>query len=409
MSHTTPSSAPWILVGSGMAGYQLAREIRAQEAQLGLPAQQLIMITSDGGEVYSKPLLSTALSKAILPERLISATGEQAAAELALELRPWTRVEQLRPDQQQLILSTGEELSYGRLFLALGAAPQGPFVGLKGVHCLNSWQEYQAFHQQLQALSTQQVVILGSGLVGVEMAQDLLQAGYRVTLITRAPHLLDGLLPAEAAAFLEAALIEQGLTIQRATEVVAITPKATGQQLVLSDGRQQDAELIISALGLAPRITLAAEAGLATSRRGIAVNRQLQTSDPNIYALGDCADLDGQLLMYVQPLMASARSLAQQLFQPEAPGLSLPALPVLIKTPTCPCVVAPPQGEGHWEIEANPQGVTGRFISPEGALLGFALVGQAVRQKSTLTRQLPDLLPEPPAPHERVMPSLSDR
>jgi rubredoxin---NAD+ reductase len=164
--------------------------------------------------------------------------------------------------------------------------------------------------------------------------------------------------------------------------------------LTLSDGSTLQADLVLSAIGLKPRVALATLAG-AQVGRGVVVNRQLATSVPHVHALGDCAEVDGLVLPYVLPLMTQARALAATLAgNPTA--LSYPAMPVVVKTPAWPTVVCPPavDAAGQWQVTETDEAVEARFVSSANAeqLLGFALQGKAVAQRQTLAALVPTVL-----------------
>lgn len=383
MPHT---SLPWVIIGSGMAGYQLATELRKLNSEI-----PLVMISEDSGEVYSKPLLSTALAKGQSADQLVSQSGEDKAAALNLTLMPHTRVSGVDAAHKHLTLPD-QRLHFAKLFLATGAAPIALDAPAGAVCHVNDLQDYRVFRNRLSQ-AKHPALILGGGLVGVEMAQDLLKAGHPVTLITRSDQLLPSLVPAEVSAPLEQALIQQGLKLIKATQVERIQAGTDAWSVQLSDGTALSADLILSALGLRPRTELAASAGLQVNR-GICVDPYLQTSAPDIYALGDCAEIQGRNLMYVQPLMACAKAIAQNCLGEPAP-LHLEALPILVKTPSCPIVAAPPPpgATGHWQVmDANDQGVVAHWLDDQNQLGGFALAGTAVRLKAQLTRSLPALL-----------------
>ena len=151
-------------------------------------------------------------------------------------------------------------------------------------------------------------------------------------------------------------------------------------------------DLVVSAIGLRPRIDLAAAAGLVVNR-GVVVDRELKTSHANIYALGDCAEVDGLNLLYVMPLMSCARALAQTLAgKPTA--VSYGPMPITVKTPVCPLVVSPPPrgAEGVWTAEGQGADIKVLCRNAEGQLLGYALTGAAVMEKLALNKELPALL-----------------
>jgi rubredoxin-NAD+ reductase len=163
-------------------------------------------------------------------------------------------------------------------------------------------------------------------------------------------------------------------------------------RITLADGAVFDADVVLSAIGLKPRITLARAAGLKTNR-GIVVGRSLETSAPDVYALGDCAEVEGLVLPFVMPIMHAARALAATLAGKPTP-VSYPAMPVVVKTPACPTVVSPPPAgaTGSWSITADDESVKALFLGAGGKLLGFALNGKATAERAALTQQLPPVL-----------------
>lgn len=388
----TQPTLPLVILGSGMAGYQLATELRRLGDQ-----RAIIMLTEDSGEFYSKPLLSSALAKNQQPDQLVSATVEQQAKKLQLTIIPFTRVTAIHAHKKQIITAQ-QTIEYQALVIATGARPDLPPIPApkltapnKVLHTVNNLEDYRQLRQQLEPKS--KVVIIGGGLVGVEMAQDLLTSNHQVALIARSSNLLDQLIPAPAAELLEEKLQEQGLAFYKNTSATKITGENKNWQIHTDQQLTINANTIICATGLHPRIRIAAEAGIATNK-GLLVDQQLKTNIADIYALGDCAEINGLNLMYVQPMMASARVLAAYLTGNAAAKLTLEALPVLIKTPSCPVVAAPPPkaAEGQWYYEKEADSCLAEFKSSTGQLLGFALIGKAVRQKTRLTKALPPLI-----------------
>ncbi len=123
------------------------------------------------------------------------------------------------------------------------------------------------------------------------------------------------------------------------------------------------------------------------------VDRLLRTSHGHIYALGDCAEVDGLNLLYVMPLMACARALAKTLAGTPS-EVAYGAMPVTVKTPACPLVVSPPPRgrEGQWTVEGSGADIRALCHDAAGALLGYALTGSAVQERLVLNRELPALL-----------------
>jgi rubredoxin-NAD+ reductase len=232
-------------------------------------------------------------------------------------------------------------------------------------------------------------------LIGCEFANDLASAGLEVTLVDPAPWPLARLLPQPIGERLMSALQGIGCTLHLGRRVVRYAPAGQGFLAELDDGTQVAFEHSLSAVGLAPRTALAATAGLEV-RSGIIVDHLLRTTDPAIYALGDCAETPAGLQPFIAPLLAQTRTLAATL-SGEATPLHLPALPVVVKTPALPLVVCPPPpgASGTWELELELDGsaATALFRAPNGNEIGFVLAGAHTPLQRTLARRMPDLLP----------------
>lgn len=380
---------PIIIIGTGLAGYNLAREFRKLDS-----TTPLLFVTSDDGSFYSKPMLSNALAKQKQPAELANFDADKMAGDLNAEIMTFTRVEGIDPKSHCISTSQGDTLNYSKLVLAVGARPVEPLLvgdGVELIYTVNSLQDYAGFRESIDQIK--HIAIIGAGLIGCEFANDLLSAGYRVSVIgpDRVP--LGRLLPPEAGDYLKQRLAEAGVNWLLGESCTVVNKQNNEFVLELNDGKTLRADMVLSAIGLKPDTTLAEAAGLKTGR-GIAVDRKLQTSDPDIYALGDCAELEGRVLAYVMPLMQGARALAKTLAG-EPTEVTYPAMPIIVKTPACPCTAAPPPAgtEGEWRIEQTGKGLKAIYIGKTGELLGFALLGEAVNEKLTLTRQLPAVMP----------------
>ena len=167
-----------------------------------------------------------------------------------------------------------------------------------------------------------------------------------------------------------------------------------GLVVTLNDGTTLETDLVLSAIGLKPRTDLATGAH-AKVARGVVVDRLLATTVPHVYAIGDCAEVEGTLLPYVMPLMQQARALAATLAGQPTP-VSYPAMPVAVKTPACPTVVCPPptDAEGQWQVSTTDDALEARFAAADAPerLLGFVLQGKAVTQRQAWAAQVPPLL-----------------
>ncbi|HEA52284.1 hypothetical protein LCGC14_0820290 [marine sediment metagenome] len=377
---------PIVIVGTGLAGYSLAREIRKQHKDV-----PIVMITADDGISYSKPMLSTGFTKGKDAEGLAQAATEAMAEQLNLKLRTYTTVTGIDTDNQRLLLGE-ESLSYRKLVLAWGADVIRltlPGEGQERVFPINDLGDYRAFRKALKPGS--RVAIMGAGLIGCEFANDLRNGGYEVDVIAPSDAVMPSLLPPAAANAVQTELEALGVSFHLETVVERIEPADTGLTLFLANGEKRQADLVISAVGLRPRTELARAAGIDTGR-GIKVNRALETSAQNVYALGDCAEVDGHVLLYVLPLMACARALAKTLVGVRT-DVSYGAMPVMIKTPCCPVAVCPPPAEavGFWETEQDGSHVKTLFKNADGEVLGFAVTGRFAIEKQALSKVVPPI------------------
>lgn len=378
---------PVVIIGTGLAGYNLAREFRKLDGET-----PLLLITADDGRSYSKPMLSTGFAKQKDADGLCMAEPGAMAEQLKAEVRTHTRISGIDPGHKRLWI--GEEaVAYRDLVLAWGAQTvQVPVEGdgADRVFPINDLEDYARF--RAAAAGRQRVLILGAGLIGCEFANDMSLGGFQVDVVAPCEQVMPTLLHPAAAAAVQAGLQGLGVRLHLGPVLTRLERQGEGLLAHLSDGTQLACDLVVSAIGLRPRIDLAAAAGLQTNR-GVVVDRHLRTSHNNIYALGDCAEVDGINLLYVMPLMACARALAQTLAgNPAQVGYG--PMPITVKTPACPLVVSPvPQGlEGTWQVEGQGSDLKVLCHAADGQLLGYALTGSAVLEKLALNRQLPALM-----------------
>lgn len=381
-------TAPVVIVGTGLAGYNLAREFRKLDS-----ATPLLLISADDGRSYSKPMLSTGVAKNKSAEQLVMAEAGAMAEQLNARIWTHTRVTGIDPGHKRLWIGE-ESVEYRDLVLAWGAeAVRVPVAGDAGelIFTVNDLHDYARF--RAAAEDRQRVLVLGAGLIGCEFANDLIGGGLQVDVVAPCEQLMPTLLPAPAAAAVQDALAALGVRFRLGPLLERLEKTADGLLASLSDGQQIGCDLVVSAIGLRPRVDLAMAAGLQVNR-GIVVDRQLRSSHANIHALGDCAEVAGHSLLYVMPLMQCARALARTLAG-EPTEVAYGPMPIMVKTPACPVVVSPPPfaAAGSWQISGSGADLHGEFRNAEGQLLGYALTGAATQQKLALNRQLPAILP----------------
>ena len=379
-----------VVIGSGLAGYGLVRELRRKDE-----AVAITVLTSDGGEGYSKPMISTGYTKDLNADKLAAQSAEELAEQLNVTVRTRTRVAGIDTHLQTVHLEGGEALPYSELVLALGAELIRPPIGgdaAEDVLGVNDLDDYRRFQDLLAAKGARKVAIIGAGLIGCEFTNDLLNGGFTVEAVDPMGWCLPTLLPEQSGRAVQAALEEKGATFHFGPLATEVNRAGEGYAVTLNNGDTIEADAVLCAVGVRPRTTLASDAGIEVNR-GIVTDRQLRTNAPNVYAMGDCAEVAGHVLVYVAPLMAAARALAATLAG-ETTDVSYPAMPVAIKTPACPVVVSPPakDADGEWHFEGDAPDIKALFRSGAGELLGFALTGQAVKERMALAKELPAIL-----------------
>lgn len=376
-----------LIIGAGHAGYSLAKELRKLDQ-----TRSICLISSDSADYYSKPLLSNGFSKHKSATDFIQKTAGQMADELNIAIWPYCNAEHLDAERYQLRTNKGT-IKYQQLVLATGASPVQlslPAATEGLVWSVNDLADFRNFLQQSQG--KQKITVLGAGLVGIEYANDLATAGFQVSVIALEHQPLAQLVPPQLGEVLQQQLKALGVEFYWGSAIADAEFSDQQLRLTLTDGCSLTTELILSAVGLKPNLQLAIQAGLDCGK-GIKVSQTLATSIADIYALGDCAEVCGHNLMYIQPISLSAKALALTLTG-QTTAVQFPVMPVIVKSPALPVVSWPvtPQQPGEWTIEGQKLDWIAKFQSPSGVLLGFALTGKMVAQRLRLAKEMPALI-----------------
>lgn len=374
-------SAGIVIIGSGFAARTLVKNIRKLDSHV-----PLTLIAADGMEEYSKPELSHVISQAQRAEDLIRQTAGDFAEQFNVRLFPYTFVTAIDP-HAQVVKSADRSWQYDKLVLATGAkAFVPPLPGREMMLTLNSLQEYHACEEQLRA--AKRVLIVGAGLIGCELAMDFQRAGKTVTLLDNAASILPALMPPEVSARLQHCLTANGVRLLLASKLARLEARESGVRAQLDDERSVDADVVVAATGLVPHTALAQTAGLET-RRGIVVDATLQTSHPHIFALGDCAEINGQVLPFLQPIQLSAMTLAKNLTGSPA-QLTLPPMLVKVKTPLMPLHLAgeTSRADLRWRITIDAAGMVAKGIDIDDKLRAFVVSEDRMKEAFALLKAL---------------------
>ncbi|MBV1703035.1 MAG: FAD-dependent oxidoreductase [Hyphomicrobiales bacterium] len=275
-------SAPQIvIVGAGEAGVHAAVALREAGWQDGIS-----LLSDEGRTPYERPPLSKAVmlepGEACLPRMGLAARLDV----LNIELRNSTRILGIDCTAQTVQCEDGQTLGYHKLLLATGARARR-LNGVGGEHALTlrSYEDALAIRAQLK--KGQRVVIIGGGFIGLELAASACQLGCIVTVLEAAPRILMRGVPAEIAGEIARTHRARGVDLRTGVTIEALHPLPNDHAIALGDGEFISADCIIAGIGAAPETTVAQLAGLALDN-GIAADASLRTSDPHIYAAGDC-------------------------------------------------------------------------------------------------------------------------
>lgn len=323
-----------VIVGAGRAGWTLAATLRERNADVSIT-----LVTDCTGDIYDKPLLSVALARQLPLAGLRKESAAAAAQRLNLRLLAHTHAIYIDTQRQQLRTTRGS-LPYRQLVLAHGAQAKLP-MGVPAALCwrINHLDAYEKLRASLDD-GSKDIAILGAGLIGSELANDLALAGHRITLLETQTQPL----PAWSAHHAGAQLLQAWQTLPirfvgciQLAQVDAL-PSSTGPRYRIRSqcGQSWEADTLIAATGLETPSRLARSAALAWDN-GIVVDVQtLQTSQPQIYALGDCISVAGRSSRFIEPIARQAQTLAAALCGgAPVPYVPRPAL-VRVKTSSCP-------------------------------------------------------------------------
>ena len=391
---------PITIIGSGMAGYTVAREFRKLDK-----TTPLLIITGDDGGFYAKPMLSNAFAQNKQAAQLVTQTVTQMAEQLNANILQFTNVSQIDSIKKTITTSAGD-FDYEKLVIAVGAQPIRLAIAgnaASQVLSVNNVTDYAKLRERITATAEigekVHITILGAGLIGCEFADDLAGAGHSVTVIDPNALPLAALAPKPISIALQSALESRGVNFKLGTTANSIDQHpahASQLHISLANGEIFSTDIVLSAVGLRADLRLAQASELATDR-GILLDTTGQTSANDIYAIGDCAQYtnpaDGSrpVLPYIAPIMVAARAIAKSLTG-EITQIDLKPAPVIVKTPSCPIALVAPAPQisalGRWEHTQNGVVSINRFYDASNVMKGFAVAPQESKVRTALLAEL---------------------
>ena len=278
-----------LVVGGGPAGVFAAINAKKQDE-----GATVLLLTREPCEPYEKPPLSKAVlvGRAAPEDAPIAGPGGVAGQNVVLETR--TDCEAIDRSGRTVVLADGRRLAYDALVIATGSTPREiPLlpIGTQSVHYLRTHDDARALEAALRR--SRDLLVVGGGLIGLEVAASAATLGVNVTVLEVAPRIMERVCDEDTGAAVHAAHVRHGVDIRVSTILVSAAPQADGRiAAITGNGDRLLADLVVVGTGSKPDTALAATAGLAVDD-GIVVDRQCRTSDPLIFAAGDCVRFPG--------------------------------------------------------------------------------------------------------------------
>jgi nitrite reductase (NADH) large subunit len=298
-----------VVVGHGMVAQRFLEKLAANPAN---PYSTIDVISAEAVPAYNRILLSSVLAGDAGMDAL-RLQEDHWFAQHGIQLRQNDAGEVLDMLQKTITSLSGKVTQYDDLVIATGARPASLKLPGEHLHGVMTFRDIRDTEKLLEiSRSTRRAVVIGGGFLGLEAAEGLRQRGMAVTVIHRSAHLLNRQLDPTAGELLQDALRERGMQVELGQSPRAIVGNKRVRAVQLEDDTLISTDLVVLAAGITPNIEIAREAGLACGR-GIQVSHRLQTSDQNIYALGECCEINQQTFGLVEPGYQQASTLAKVL------------------------------------------------------------------------------------------------
>ena len=361
-----------VIIGAGMASGRVIEHL--VEADPG--AYDITLFNAEPRGNYNRIMLSPVLSGDKSYAEIVTHDDDWYAAH-GVTCRFGEAVVAIDPEMKVVEGAKGH-VPYDKLVIATGSAPFIIPVPGKDLPGVITYRDLDDTNAMIDAADRGgKAVVIGGGLLGLEAAAGLAQRGMDVTVVHLMGHLMERQLDEAAGYLLRRDLEKRGITIRTQASTKAIIGDGRAEAVLLEDGDTLPADLVVMAVGIRPETRLANDAGL-TVARGIEVDAQMRTSDPDIYAVGECVEFDGQLFGLVAPLYDQAKVLARSLLD-EADAFVVKDVATKLKVTGCDLFSAGDfaEAEGREDIVLRDpgKGIYKRLVIEGDRLVGAVMYG----------------------------------
>jgi nitrite reductase (NADH) large subunit len=366
-----------VVIGNGMAGMRTVDELLKTD---GAGDYRITVFGAEPHVNYNRIMLSSVLA------------GDKSIDDIVINSQEWydangiclhtgDPVTGIDRESRTVVSESGVRVPYDRLLIATGSRPLAPPIPGLDLPGVCAFRDIADVDKMLEAARTQKrAAVIGGGLLGLEAAWGLKQRGMSVALVHLMPTLMERQLDTAAGQLLQRDLDRRGIAFftDGQTEEIVGTDRAEGVKL--ADGRFVPADLVVLAIGIRPNVDLARDADLEVNR-GIVVNDDMRTSDPDIFSVGECVEHRGQVFGLVAPLWDQAKACAAQLagdtvavFAPQALSTSLKITGVDVFSAGA--LTAADEGDDEITLRDDGRGIYKKIVLRDGKLVGAVLYGE---------------------------------